>query len=295
MALGILSVSAGLDGDRMFSVALLGMAVLTFVALLPVVVRSKPSRLEATYIWLTCAAACGVLAERLGPSLWPAALLLAALAVVAWTAGEVLFVRLLAGWRGDWRRWEVGGSWLLAVVATQSVSIVAGNVGGRGWTVVAGSLWVLGASMYVALIALIVRRILRHEIGPERHTPDYWISMGGLAITSVAALDLANVLPGAGARHLFVGLGIAALIAAAAWIPYLVAMEVVLVRLGSFQRAYDALRWSTVFPLGMLSVAVYEVGGATGTTGFLVYGRASFWAGIAFALLNVSMLVLRNA
>ena len=296
MALGILSVSAGLGGEQGLSVVLLALALLALVVMAPWVLLARSrgsSPLQGAFAWLTWAAACGVLAARFGPSLWPAAYVLGGSAAIGWIVGEVLLARLLVAWPGGWRRWEVGGSWLLAVVATQSMSILASTIGGSGWTVVAAILWLLGAMAYVGLITLIVRRILLGQVGVERHTPDYWISMGGLAITTVAAFDLANLLTGV-TREWFVWLGVISLVAAVLWIPYLLSVEALLVRSRSFQRAYDALRWSTVFPLGMLSVAIYMLSQATGA-GNPIFAGAAFWAGLALALLNVAMLVRRNA
>lgn len=293
MALGILAMSAGLDGQELLSALLLGLSMLTLIVMAPAVLRGSHSRLEQAYVWLTWTAACGVIADHLGRPVWPVACLLAALAVFGWVRGELLFLRLLAAWPGGWRHWQVEGSWLLAVVATQSVSILASALGGRGWAALAALLWLTGVLLYAVLITLILRRLLGREIGVESHTPDYWISMGGLAITAVAALDLDGVLSGY-ARDLFMSLGVAALVAAALWVPYLLAVEVMLIRIGSFQRAYDALRWSTVFPLGMLSVAIYELARASGASNLVVFAQGLFWAGVAVAVLNVAMLVLRN-
>jgi tellurite resistance protein TehA-like permease len=293
MALGILSVSAGLGGEQVLSALLLGLAVVTLAAMAPGVLRAGSSRLETAFVWLTLAAGCGVLADRIGSFLWPATYLFAVFAVAGWMAGELLLARVLVSWPGGWRRLEVTGSWLLAVVAVQSMSILASAAGGRAWALIAAGLWVLGVLVYAALIALIVRRLVHREIRVESHTPDYWISMGGLAITAVAAFDLAGTLVG-DARVLFMWLGGAALVTAVLWIPYLVAMEALLVRAGAFRRAYDSLRWSTVFPLGMLSVAIYGLAHTTDASSLLIFAQASFWAGIAVALLNIAMLVFRN-
>lgn len=101
----------------------------------------------------------------------------------------------------------------------------------------------LGLVAYCALIALIIRRLARSAVAVDEFTPDDRITMGALAISTVAALDLDRTSGGLDlASGLSVGLATGALatwVCGAGWIPYLCVVELVRARIGGVSRRYD--------------------------------------------------------
>jgi hypothetical protein len=117
---------------------------------------------------------------------------------------------------------------------------------------VAAALLALGLVLYVRRIAGFDAAELRIGAG------DIWVRMGALAISALAAADLAARVGEEALRVLALVLWAAA----TGWIPPLVAAELRWPR-----RRFEPKRWSTVFPLGMYATAsaaagrTIEVGG----------------------------------
>jgi tellurite resistance protein TehA-like permease len=90
------------------------------------------------------------------------------------------------------------GTWLLTVVATEAIAILATHVTGefsRTDIVVFVSLclFLLGGVLYLILISLIVQRWLFESMRPEQLIPSYWINMGAAAITTLAGARLLSI------------------------------------------------------------------------------------------------------
>src|SRR5262245_33259628 len=162
---------------------------------------------------------------------------------------------------------EVGlnGAWLLTVVGTQAVSVLAcllvPALAGDAPEVplfVALVFWLVGSMLYVWLIALIFHRILFLPLSPGDLTPPYWLNMGAMAISTLAGVCLVGE---AGRMPLLTELlpflkGMTLLFWATAtwWIPILLA-------LGAWRHLYQRVPltyehgyWAAVFPLGMYTV-----------------------------------------
>ena len=182
------------------------------------------------------------------------------------------------------------GSWLLSVVATQAMVIFSiGLVDELPWTLeqtllFSYTLWCTGGMLYVVLISLIFYRYCFEPIDEFTMTPPYWINMGAMAISTLAGTTLISVTTNNVALQIlpFVK-GVTLLFWATAtwWIPLLTLLGFWrhVMRRTSFQ--YDLRYWSIVFPLGMYSVASFEMYRWLGMTCFYVVA-ASF---AAFALL----------
>jgi tellurite resistance protein TehA-like permease len=163
----------------------------------------------------------------------------------------------------------INGAWLLATVATQSVAVLA--IGLRdpfGWdpaAVAFGALvfFLVGCMLYLAIITLIFYRFTFLEIESKTLTPPYWISMGAVAITTLAGSQL---LLGADRSPLLLELipfikGFTLFFWATGswWIP-------LLLLLGTWRHlwrrhpiAYDPQYWAMVFPLGMYAAATFRL------------------------------------
>jgi len=162
----------------------------------------------------------------------------------------------------------IRGSWLLAVVAIESIAILGVPIAGEFpqkhlilFICLASVL--AGVLIYLCLITLIFYRWMFFPIKPEKLTPDYWINMGALAITTVAGTSLLsandewellrNLAP------LLAGLTIAAWAVGIWWIPLLLIAGEWKVGQKHVPWRYDPNYWAMVFPLGMFSVATDQL------------------------------------
>jgi tellurite resistance protein TehA-like permease len=167
---------------------------------------------------------------------------------------------------------EVGlnGAWLLTVVGTQAISVLACLL--VPWLAedapdvplfVALAFWLVGSMLYVWLIALIFHRILFLPLSPGELTPPYWINMGAMAISTLAGVRL---VAQAGRMPLLTELlpflkGMTLLFWATGtwWIPILLALGAWRHLVKRVPLSYDHGYWAAVFPLGMYTVCTQNL------------------------------------
>ncbi len=267
MATGIVSIAAQKFGLPVISLVLLSLAILAFVPLvvLDVARARRPllllERARAPRVGLPAmgfVAATTVVGTRLvivgGDGARVIAAVLLAAGAVVWlpTLASVL-PRLTQGVVGalDLAA-RVRGEWLLGVVSTEGLAVLAGALPASHHSPLhyaATVLWLLGGLLYLAIFWLLALRVRRYSLTPEEITPDLWIVMGGLAIFCVAGAISFHGHSGSPAGVLEI-LGWAL---ATAWIPVLVLGE--LWRIASLGGPrFTPERWTMVFPLGMYSV-----------------------------------------
>lgn len=164
----------------------------------------------------------------------------------------------------------LGGSWLLAVVATQAVALLATQLhqavgwGGDGLLFVSLCLYLTGAVLYLLIIGVIFYRFTFLPIDAAQLSPPYWINMGALAITTFAGATLMPSTAGApfwDAAHPFL-FGFTLLFWAFGtwWIPLLVVFGAWRHLVARYPLRYAVEYWGLVFPLGMYSVASRHLG-----------------------------------
>ena len=208
-------------------------------------------------------------------------------AVLTYTIFTVLTVKSVKPTLAD----GISGGWLLSVVATQAVAVLAGqlagaagaegieghghSVGGEGLLFIALVMWLGGAMLYVWIIALIFYRYTFFPFKPSDLAPPYWINMGAMAISTLAGATLLlavkdGVDRDAGSalvRDLLPFIKGATLLfwaTATWWIPMLLILGVWRHIVKRFPLRYDPLYFGAVFPLGMYSVATARMGGEGG-------------------------------
>ncbi len=163
----------------------------------------------------------------------------------------------------------LNGAWLLAVVGTQAVSVLAcllaPALGGDpdAALLVALAFWLLGSMLYIWLIALIFHRILFLPLTPGDLTPPYWINMGAMAISTLAGARLveeadrmqllAELLP------FLKGMTLLFWVTATWWIPILLALGVWRHLYRRVPLTYEHGFWAAVFPLGMYTVCTQNL------------------------------------
>jgi len=163
----------------------------------------------------------------------------------------------------------INGGWLVAIVATQSVSIVsttfAQSLGWNEMILLFGGLmtWCFGVMLYIWIISMIVYRYMFFALEPDDLSPPYWINMGAVAISTLAGCGLIAAQEG---HPLILELlsfikGLTFLLWSTAtwWIPMLLMLGYWRHVIRKLPLRYDPLYWGLVFPLGMYSVCTFRL------------------------------------
>jgi tellurite resistance protein TehA-like permease len=202
----------------------------------------------------------------------------------------------------------LNGGWLLAVVATQSISVlgtllVSHIVDYREQLLFFTlCMFLLGCMLYLPLITLIFYRFTFVNVTMASLTPPYWINMGAVAITTLAGARLIIAAPGWPVLSELVpflkGFTLFFWAAATWWIPLLLALGFWRHVYKRFPLKYDPQYWGMVFPFGMYTVCTFQLANAIGFPRLLVIPRYFVFlalAGWIAASLGLITTLLRSA
>lgn len=202
----------------------------------------------------------------------------------------------------------LNGGWLLAVVATQSISVLGTLLASRlvdyrepilFFTL---CMFLLGCMLYLLLITLIFYRFTFGNVSVAALTPPYWINMGAVAITTLAGARLIIAAPGwsllSEIAPFLKGFTLFFWAAATWWIPLLFALGFWRHVYKRFPLKYDPQYWGMVFPFGMYTVCTFQLSNAIAFPPLLVIPRyfvylaLAGWLAVSLGLIHTS---IRNA
>ncbi|EES74102.1 tellurite resistance/C4-dicarboxylate transporter family protein [Paenibacillus barengoltzii] len=163
----------------------------------------------------------------------------------------------------------INGAWLIAAVATQSVSILGTLISSfltDGREVVLFftlCMYLLGCMLYLNIITLIFYRFTFVDLKYAALTPPYWINMGAVAITTLAGSTLmlhaakwsflTELVPFLRGFTLFFW------ITGSWWIPLLFILMIWRHVYHRYPLMYDPQFWGMVFPLAMYTTSTYQL------------------------------------
>ena len=155
----------------------------------------------------------------------------------------------------------INGGWLLAVVATQALSISSALLAARmgqpyrlELNLMALSMWLWGGMLYIWMMSLIFYRYAFFQFSPGDLAPPYWINMGAMAISTLAGSLLILNAPHApylmSLLPFLKGFTVFYWATGTWWIPMLLLLGIWRYGYERFPFEYDPLYWGAVFPLG---------------------------------------------
>jgi tellurite resistance protein TehA-like permease len=195
----------------------------------------------------------------------------------------------------------LNGAWLIAAVATQSVSVLgtllASHFGAYREPLLFFTLcmFLIGCMLYLLLITLIFYRFTFINLTTATLTPPYWINMGAVAITTLAGARLIlaahdwgflnEVLPFLKGFTLFFWA------AGTWWVPLLFILGIWRHIYKRLPLVYDPQYWGMVFPLGMYTACTFQLSKAINFEHLMLIPRYFIYIALAAWLLALIGLI----
>ena len=195
---------------------------------------------------------------------------------------------------------RANGTWFIWVVASQSVAVLAAvlqpdmaGLGRQSLALLAVSSWSVGVFLYGGAGVFVAARMLLYPVRPQDLIPQYWVSMGGTAITVLAGariVEMAEAPMVNATRGLIAGTSVLFWAFGSWLIPPLLAAGVWRHIVHRIPLRYEAPLWSVIFPLGMYGLGSHYLGQADHLPIVHAIGSVESW--IALAAWSVTFLAM---
>ncbi|SDQ07457.1 Tellurite resistance protein TehA [Virgibacillus salinus] len=195
----------------------------------------------------------------------------------------------------------INGAWLIAAVATQSVSILGTLLSPHvesGHEIILFftlCMYFLGCMLYLNIITLIFYRFTFVNFKFAALTPPYWINMGAVAITTLAGSTLIlhsdywslldEITPFLKGFTLFFW------ITGTWWIPLLFILMIWRHIYNHYPFKYDPQFWGMVFPLSMYTTSTFQLSAALGVPFLLVIPQFMVFVALAAWIIGFGGLI----
>lgn len=283
MAIGILSLAAHLLQLPLLALALFVLNWVLFVLICALALARvcwHPRQVIGDLLdhlrapgFFTFVAACSILAAQcllIGDSL-RIAVVLGIIGLLAWIGlTYTIFTVLTVKRNKPPLDRGINGGWLLAVVATQSMAVLAALIAPQvaqplrmELNFFSLSMWLWGGMLYIWMMSLIFYRYTFFAFSPADLSPPYWINMGAMAISTLAGALLILNTPHAPFLNSMLpflkGFTVFYWATGTWWIPMLVVLAIWRHGIQRFPFSYDPMYWGAVFPLGMYAVSTLRM------------------------------------
>ncbi|HET9031818.1 MAG TPA: tellurite resistance/C4-dicarboxylate transporter family protein [Dokdonella sp.] len=318
MATGIVSVDASQHGMPWLAQALFALNLVMFASLCAIsalrFVRFRDALIAdfvdpgsaagfLTFVAGTCVLAVQCLIVVHVPV---AALVLGVVGAIAWVVlVYAFFATMIARRVKHGLARSIHGGWLVVIVATQSVAVLAfllsadnSELSSETQRVLLFSglcLHLIGAALYLLIITLVFYRMVFLPMRARDFRPTYWINMGALAISTLAGSLFILHVPSSGPLADLVpfvkGFTLFFWATASWWIPLLLLLELWRHAWKRIPLRYEVDDWDIVFPIAMYTVGTFELAHALQLDFLLaiptvgVYVSLLVWAIVALAWL----------
>lgn len=315
MATGATSIAANLLGMRGVAVPLLAVNVVAFAVLwsltliraalfFPRIITDLKDHARGPGFFTLVAGTCVFGTQCLVVGQSPA------VARALWALGIVLWVVVMYSFftavtireRKPAIETGINGAWLIAAVATHSVSVLgsllAPTFGETRHVALffALCMFLIGCMLYLAIITLIFYRLTFIRLTPQTMAPPYWINMGAVAIATLAG---ATLLLRAGEwsflqelQPFLRGWTLFFWVSATWWIPLLFILMIWRHAYMRYPLKYDPTYWGMAFPLAMYTTGSFQLFTALRLPFMLVVPRGFIfvalvvWTGTFIGLLH---------
>lgn len=302
MASGIISIACYLLDYMAISTGLVIIAAVAYVLLIMLniwrsiahrsAVASDFADATRSFGFFTFVAGTGVLGTRLALSgWWTVAFILLIIAAVSWLLlGYTVPVVAVLGKSERPITKAANGLWFVLIVGAQSVAVLSATLEPvvdsirNLLAITAVFAWSLGLVLYVPVAVFVALRLMTFPLDPREFNPPYWVSMGAVAITILAAARITEMssTPMVDAtRGLVAGIAVLMWCFATWLIPPLFGVGIWRHAIHRVPLKYEPTLWSIVFPLGMYSVAGIYLGRASSLP--IVETVGSWWLWVAVA------------
>lgn len=185
----------------------------------------------------------------------------------------------------------VNGAWLIAAVATQSISVLgtllSSHIEANKEVIlfVCLCMFLLGCMLYLNIITLIFYRFTFVELKYAALTPPYWINMGAVAITTLAGstimINAKNWVFLDGIMPFLKGFTLFFWITGTWWIPLLFILMIWRHLYHRYPITYDPQFWGMAFPLAMYTTSTLQLSKAINVPFLIHIPKAMVFVAIA--------------